>query len=104
MAENDGALREARASEHTRVMVEVEAEVAELVESRPDLQLIWTSSGYNKVRCLASGQLLPVTMTAIEQYIYGARYTTLCANMFSLQADGRPFPMSRSPPPEFPRR
>eukprot|EP00975_Prorocentrum_lima_P019505 4107553-Prorocentrum_lima.AAC.1 len=71
MAEGDEAIIKNRTCESTRLMVEVDPALVRLVESRRDLQLVWTSSGYSKVHCSASGRLLPVTLSAVEEYVYG---------------------------------
>eukprot|EP00969_Alexandrium_andersonii_P328113 14499174-Alexandrium_andersonii.AAC.1 len=79
MAQWDESIVDVRNCKTMRVMVAVDPEVVQLVESRGDLQFLWSQMGYNRVRCRASGHVVPVKLSALSQYINGAHYRGLLA-------------------------
>eukprot|EP00969_Alexandrium_andersonii_P161478 7137199-Alexandrium_andersonii.AAC.1 len=66
MAQWDESIVDIRNCKTMRVMVAVDPEVVQLVESRDDLQFLWSQMGYNRVRCRASGHVVPVKLSALS--------------------------------------
>eukprot|EP00969_Alexandrium_andersonii_P067193 2964222-Alexandrium_andersonii.AAC.1 len=66
MAQGDESVIKNRTSKSSRVLVEIDPRPVRLVGSREDLEFVWTTQGYSKVRCKASDHELPVELHAVH--------------------------------------